>query len=93
MQRTRQLHAVFLTEFLNAASSVHDFLFACVERMAQGAYLDVQILTGSRTCFELVTATASHVNFGVAWMNISFHVAVLSKVNSENAQLCTKQNV
>lgn len=91
--KTGQLHAVFLTEFLNAASSVHDFLLTGVKRMAQGANLDMQILAVGGTCFELVAAAASHVNFSVIWMNISFHGAVLSKSNAENAQLCTKHVV
>lgn len=28
------LHAVFLTEFLNTTSRIYDFLLACIERVA-----------------------------------------------------------
>src|SRR5271156_549068 len=62
-----------LLEFLDAARSVHNLLFAGVERMAFGTHLDVQILTERRARLELVAATADNVDFLVFGMNFFFH--------------------
>lgn len=72
------LHTVFLFEFLNTASRVQYFLFACIKRMAKGANLNIHIATMRRARFKLVATATGNVDFWVVRMNFSFH-AFLSK--------------
>jgi hypothetical protein len=73
----QQLHAVFLAEFLNAASGIHDLLLAGIERVALRTYFDVQVLTVGGAGLELIAATAGNGNFVVIRMNVGFHSDVL----------------
>lgn len=74
-----KLHAVFLTEFLNTTSGVHNLLFASVKRMAQRADFNVEVLANSGAGLELVAAAASYVNFCVIRMDIGLHADVSFK--------------
>jgi hypothetical protein len=49
---------VFLTEALDTTGGINNLLFACVERVALRAHLDVQRLSTGRTRSELVAAAA-----------------------------------
>ena len=85
-----ELHAVFLTELLNAAGSVNNLLLAGIERMALGTYFDVQVLARRRARLELVATTARYVDFRIIWMNFGLHAVSLSKRVAGNAQLSGK---
>jgi len=80
-----RLHAVFLTELLDAAGSIYNLLLARVERMALGANFDVHVLAGGGACLELITATASHVDFSVVWMDLGLHTGISFKAVAGNA--------
>jgi hypothetical protein len=66
-------HAIFLAEFLDTASGIHDFLLAGVERVALGAYLDMQILADGRTCLERVATAARDGDFLIIRMDFGLH--------------------
>jgi len=77
----RSLGAVFLTEFVDAACRVNNFLRAGVERVAFGTNFDIQSWLGyHRLCLETVAATASHGEFGVIRVDICFHFISLRVV-------------
>ena len=80
-----ELHAVFLAELLDATSSVNDLLLASVERVTFGTNFDVHVLGVGRACLELVAATASHVDFGIVWMNLGLHAGISFKAVAGNA--------
>ena len=70
------LHTVFLAEFLNTASSIHDLLLTSVERVALRTNFYVEVLTRSGTSLELVATAASDCDFRIIWMNIGFHAGI-----------------
>jgi len=80
-----ELHAVFLTELLDAAGSVNNLLLACIEWVALGANFDVHVLAGGGACLELITATASHVDFSVVGMDLGLHTGISFKAVAGNA--------
>jgi hypothetical protein len=82
LKRQLFVHAVFLAEFLNAASGVHDLLLTRVERMALGANLDVQVFARGGASLELVAAAAGNVDFSVVWVNVRFHAVILARSDS-----------
>ena len=81
---------VALTEFLNAASGVHDFLLASVKRMAVRADLDMQCLVDSRSSLEGVTTAASDLDFKVFGVDAGFHdvTFVLRVGRLDSARMC-----
>jgi len=73
------LGAVFLTELVDAAGSIHDLLCAGVERVAFRANFDVQgWLAHYGFGLEAVAATASYCQFLVIWVCICFHFYFLA---------------
>jgi hypothetical protein len=82
---TYELHAVFLAELLDAAGSVDNLLLARIERMALGANFNAHVFAGRGACLELVAATASHVDFGIVWMNLGLHAGISFKAVAGNA--------
>ena len=80
-----ELHAVFLAELLDTASSVNNLLLACIERMTLGANFDVHVLARGGACLELVAATASHVDFSVVRMDLGLHAGISFKAVAGNA--------
>lgn len=79
MKKIQRLHAVLLTEFLNTTSSVQNFLFASIERVAKRADFDVEVFAYGCACLELVAAAASYVYFRVIRMDIGLHADVSFK--------------
>jgi len=65
---------VFLVEFLNATSGVHDFLCSGVKRVAFRAnfYVHGRLADGGLGLESIATA-ASDCEFGILWVNICFH--------------------
>jgi hypothetical protein len=80
-----KLHAVFLTELLDAAGSVNDLLLAGIERVALGANFDVHVLASRRACLELIAAATAYGNFSVVWMSIGLHAGISFKAVAGNA--------
>jgi hypothetical protein len=79
------LHAITLTELLDAASRVDDLLLARVERMAGSADFHVQLFFAQRGAgYERVAAGAGHGHFFVIGVNAGFHGNSFG-LNSENA--------
>ena len=76
------VHAVFLAEFLNAASGVHDLLLTRIERVALGANLDMQVFAVGGASLERVAAAACNVDFCVVWVNVRFHAVILARSDS-----------
>jgi hypothetical protein len=70
-------HAVFLAELVNPTGGIKQLLFTSVERVALGADFNGQIMGRGRARLERATATASHVDFFVSRMDVSFHVRYL----------------
>lgn len=68
--------AVLLTEFLNTASRVDNFLRARIERVAGRADFNMQRLVHRGTGGEIISATASYGNFVVLGVNACFHIAL-----------------
>ena len=69
--------AVFPSKTLNPSCGVNQLLFTSVERVALGADFNGQIMVRGRARLERAAATASHVNFFVSRMDVSFHVRYL----------------
>lgn len=67
------LDTVFLFKSINTAAGIHEFLFACKERMAVGANLNAQILFNG-TRFERIAASTCYGRYVVFWLNLLFHV-------------------
>lgn len=71
------LHTVLLQEFLNTAFGVNDLLLAGEKRMAGGANLDVNVLTG-RSRFDDITTGAGNRGVKIFRMDTGFHHRPLS---------------
>jgi hypothetical protein len=83
----RLLHAITLTELLDAAGGVDDLLLARVERMAGCADFNVQLFLAQRGAgYERAAAGAGHGHFFVIGVNAGFHGNSFV-LNSENARL------
>jgi hypothetical protein len=66
---------VFLVEFLNATSGVHDFLRPGVERVAFRTNFNVQRwFANCGLGLESIAATAGHGDFGILWVSVCFHL-------------------
>jgi hypothetical protein len=65
---------VFLLEFLHSSFGIDDLLFAGVERMALGAYIQVDILPRGSGSYYLA-AGADHLDFLVIRMNSCFQLS------------------
>ena len=78
-----QLHAVFLTEFLDAAGSVNNLLLARIEGVTLRTHFDAHVLAGRGAGLELIAATARYVDFSIVWMNFGLHAVSLSKRSQE----------
>lgn len=66
--------AEFVVEFVHATGGVDDFLSAGVERVAQRANLDVEVVFFQRGFGdEFVTARAGNVDFVVIRVDTLFH--------------------
>jgi hypothetical protein len=74
--------AVFLTELLDTAGSIDDFLFTCIERMTNRANLDMQGFAHGGAGLKSATATAGHGYFLIIWMNVWLHEMILSIANA-----------
>jgi hypothetical protein len=69
---------VFLVEFLDTSGGIHDFLCACVERMAFRADFNMQ--SRFAQCglgVEFIAAAAGNSYFGVLWVCVGFHLVSL----------------
>lgn len=72
---------VFLVEFLNATSGIHDFLCSGVERMAFRTNFNVHGRLAKRgLSLERVATAAGHCEFVILWMCVSFHLFFLDSV-------------
>lgn len=65
-------HSVFLIELVNTAAGLSCFLLPCVEWMALGTNLHVDVLF-RRTCHKRVAAVTSHSCLMICWMYSFFH--------------------
>lgn len=81
------LKTVFLVECINTTTSLCCLLLSCVERMAFGADLDVDLLF-CRTYLEGVPAVAGNGSFIILWMNALFHVFTSSNSYLVNLLVC-----
>ena len=64
--------AVLAVELVNTSASSCSLLLSCVERMALGANLHVDVLL-CRTCYELVAAVADNLCLIISWMDSFLH--------------------
>lgn len=72
---------VFLVEFLNTASSINNFLCAGIERMAFRTNFNVHRRLAERGLgLESIATAASHCEFVILWVSISFHRVFLDSV-------------
>ena len=71
---------VFLVEFFNAASGIHNFLRAGIKRMAFRTDFHTQRLDRCGSGCELVATAASNGNLVVLWMDVGFHFSSLLKI-------------
>ena len=73
--RGRRLgHAVFASEFIHAAGAIDDLLLARIERMASGAYVDMQLAVGQgRARLKRVAATAGNGYFLIVGVDLGLH--------------------
>lgn len=68
-----ELLTVFLTELVNAASGINNFLLARVKRMARRTNLNVQLVFESGSSFKLVATAAGDLQVMIIGMNLGFH--------------------
>jgi hypothetical protein len=73
----RRALAVFLTEALDAACGIDNFLLARVKRMASGTDFNMQRFTAGRSRLERVAATTRHFDLGVLRVDAFFHGLIL----------------
>ena len=66
------LLSVFLLEFLDTASGIHEFLLTSEERVALAADLNLDLRL-DRTGNEFVTARTLYVRFDILRVNVLFH--------------------
>lgn len=72
---------VFLVEFLNATSGIHDFLCSGVERVAFRANFNVHgWLAKCGLSLESVATAAGYCEFVILWMCVGFHWFFLESV-------------
>lgn len=64
--------AVLAVELINTSAGSCSLLLSCVERMALGANLHVDVLL-CRTCYELVAAVADNLCLIISWMDSFLH--------------------
>ena len=64
--------AVAPRKFLDAASRIHKFLFACEKGMTSGANADLNIAARGAGMIHR-PACAYHIGFVIRWMNIGLH--------------------
>ncbi len=64
---------VFFTEAVNTTSGIYKTLFSCVERMALGTNLSVDIVTGGREQVAFIAAGTGHFSVKKVWMYVFFH--------------------
>jgi hypothetical protein len=83
--------AVFVAEFLDTTSGVHDLLGAGVERVALGTDFNVQsrLAHGGAGC-KRIAAAACHCDFFVFRVNGGFHFVFLAKVGRG---ICTRTDI
>ncbi len=62
------LLGVFLLKLLHPALSVNYLLLSCIERMALGADIEMNLFSG-RFCSKGLAAGAAHLNFLIFRMN------------------------
>ena len=70
------VNTVLTTKFVDASRSIEDLLLTGVERMANGANIDVQLVRQCRFRLKFVAATADNLDFVILRMNVGFHVLV-----------------
>lgn len=68
-----RFQAVFLAEFINAATGIHNLLLAGIKWVAGRADIEVQLLGRGGAGFEAVAATANDGDFVVSGMYVRFH--------------------
>ena len=68
---------VFLVELINTATCLSRFLLSCIERMALGADLNVDILL-SRTCHKCISTVAGYCSLMILRMDSFAHDIHLS---------------
>ena len=73
------VNAVLLVELIDTSVSSCRFLLSCVERMAFGTDLNMDVLF-SRTCYESVSAVAGNSCLMVFWMDSFSHFIHLSDI-------------
>jgi len=66
-------HTVLLSEFIDPASRIHNFLLTGEKWVTLGANLNVQVMAHGGASLETVAATAGHVDFVVGWVDFCFH--------------------
>ena len=71
--------AVLAVELINTSAGSCSLLLSCVERMALGANLHVDVLL-CRTCYELVATVANYLCLVVIWMDSFSHFIHLSDI-------------
>lgn len=64
--------AVLAVELINTSAGSCSLLLSCVERMALGANLHVDVFL-CRTCYELVAAVADNLCLIISWMDSFLH--------------------
>jgi len=70
----RRRGGVALTELIDTAAGIHDFLLAGIERMAIRAHLDLQIVSDGRAGLECIPARSGDGNCLVFGVDSGLHV-------------------
>ena len=69
-----------LVELIDSATGIYHFLFACIERMAAGANIQMNLPAFSGASFNDIATTAGRSQLFVLGMNICLHGLCLTSI-------------
>ncbi len=69
LEQYRLLQAIFLAEFLDPTSGIHNLLLSRIKRVTLRAHFDAKIVVHRGAGFEAIAATTRHGHFVVLRMN------------------------